>query len=267
MSLNGFALYKKTVCNYHTHTLGSSAEVSTRFNPLYISLLVFILGFSSANPVVLDVAEVRSPPIAPAANSSEILVRQDGIPPGECDYHLNEVLEYSECACNSVMKTWCWTSDYGPKGSTKSYEAACDQSQMCMPSMVSAYTAACVESDRFGTMDISASWDATCADFNFLSYGAIQVVTRVVGGCPPQNWPNYAEYTDSNTGQNFGSVNVGSFRWLSPVFQATGNSVHVCVDYPSGPPITLAVAFTPQINDRCDWCWRVVFCFTGSILS
>lgn len=152
------------------------------------------------------------------------------------------------------MKAWCWTAQYGPKGSTKSYQAGCDQTQMCMPSIVSASTASCVESARFSTMDITISSEPICEDFNFISYGAIQVVARVVGGCPPQNWPTYASYTDSKTGQYFGGMTVGSFEWLSPAFQATGNPVQVCIDYDSGPPITIAIAFTPKITDNCPWC-------------
>jgi len=221
------------------------------FHLLVIALLALILGVSNAHPKHVDAIstveiEARSSLTSLEADSSNIIVRQ-GPDPGQCNS--GEVLQYSECQCYNLVTSYCWSSSGGTFGQTNTYKAACPIGTQCMPSIGNSWTASCVDSSQVATLNVPASSN-NCTTFSFTGYGPIQVVSQIVGGCPPTGSAYLATYYAGNS--VLSQVYPDENYWLSGSFQA-GPAVEQCVTSNS-QAISLVSAFTGEITTPCTWC-------------
>jgi hypothetical protein len=218
---------------------------------LVIALLALIIGISNAHPKHVDVIsneeiEARSSLTGLEADFSNIIVRQ-GPGPGLCNS--GEVLQYSECQCYNLMTSYCW-SPIGTFGQTTIYKSACPIGTQCLPSIGNSWTASCVNSSQVAALNVPAS-DSNCTMVSFTGYGPIQVVSQIVGGCPPTGSALSASYYNGNKLLAV-TVYPKTNYWISGAFQA-GPTVDLCVSSNS-QAISLVSTFTGEITTPCTWC-------------
>jgi hypothetical protein len=180
------------------------------------------------------------------AGSSDIIARQDP-GPGLCGS--GEVLQYSQCQCYNLVTSYCW-NPAGTFGQTTSYKSACPIGTQCIPSIGNSWTASCVDSSQFATLNVPAA-SSSCISLSFAAYGPIQVVSQIIGGCPPTGSAYSATYYNGNNALSptiYPNINY----WRSGAFQA-GPTVKLCVSG-GAQAITIVSAFTGEITTPCTWC-------------
>jgi hypothetical protein len=183
---------------------------------------------------------------SPEADSSNNITRRDP-GPGLCNS--GEVLQYSECQCYNLVTSYCWDSS-GTFGQTTTYKSACPIGTQCMPSIGDSWTASCVDSSQVATLNVPAA-GSSCTSFSFTAYGPIQVVSQIIGGCPPTGSAYSATYYNGNNALS-PTIYPNKNYWLSGAFQA-GPTVELCVTSGS-EAITLVSAFTGELTAPCTWC-------------